>query len=137
MTTKTHPKIRKPRDADGAPLTPEKIKALRGVKLRDQIAVSLFGYVGKSAFWGAAGCPAYDSNLRAAWEIDRPDWLWSFREYAFVKDESFAGVEYSVELSSSGFGIIYFHATDGKPTPADHATARCIAALLLATEIGE
>lgn len=75
------------------------------------------------------GIPRYSSDIAAAFTVNRPDWCWSMREHR-------RQVWYYVVLESGRQFTGTVHCS-GRPTLADHAKARCYAALALALFCGE
>jgi hypothetical protein len=82
--------------------------------------------------------PKYSSDIAAAFrEVDRPEWsVELFVDRLGRTGEWFISLRFAGSPCECVEGV-YYRKTVTHPTPADHAKARCIAALLLAAKIGE
>ena len=81
------------------------------------------------------GCPNWPGDIAAAFEADRPEWRWQLTEYpdrAIITVQTGLATGWKNPLDSVSV-IVDLR----KLSAADHARARCIAALLLAAKIGE
>lgn len=83
--------------------------------------------------WDASAIPRWESDIAAAFAVDRPDWRWEMEDY---DHNHFDVAVYAIGPDGS-LGAFYDQRLDRKPTPQDYAHARCVAALLLAAKIGE
>jgi hypothetical protein len=138
MSTTTLPPLRKPRHNDGRLMSEDEIWGLDGREL-DLHAHHCI--VDGDPVWllpqNRSRVPHYSSDIAAAFTVDRPEWRWEMEDYnrghfdvtVYMRHDSAPGKPFSTGC--------YEQTLDRKPTPADHAKARCIAALLLAAKIGE
>lgn len=163
-----HPPLRKPRHADGRLMSEDEIRGLDGRDLDRFVAVCAGGYVeggfdmerdpGDNFEANLYGiplnpiCPHYSTDIAAAFDVDRPDWVILCGDSDRMLIESGRG---GVDRDATDYrygeqGVrCRIHAFNGsgrvevvlrllrRSTPADHAKCRCIAALLLAAKIGE
>lgn len=88
--------------------------------------------------------PRYSTDIAAAFTVDRPEWRWWVIEHEpqFCDGPSLEIRVYGPKFDQMRcFTTQYPKAKAGepehKPSPQDHARARCIAALLLAAKIGQ
>lgn len=81
--------------------------------------------------------PAYHADIAAAFKIDRDDWVWEMEDYANHLDVSVYVRDYEGAIQRLSKHGTYSVAHPGKVRPHEYARARCIAALLIALEIGE
>jgi hypothetical protein len=137
--------LRKPRNADGRPMTEDEIRALDGRELDVHVNCCI---VDGDPVWllpqNRSRVPHYSTDIAAAFDVDRPEWRWkTWTTTLRLKRTLFwftnAKVWQSEESEDNDDADAEQHTVKGehKPTPADHAKARCIAALLLAAKIGE
>lgn len=138
------PPLLKPRHADGRLMTEDEIRGLKGWAIRYSVAEFVAGWKDVYApdglgrrnerggkLEGDEAIPYYESDIAAAFDVDRPDWRWEMEDY----DHNHFDV--MVADRAAAKSVIYEQRLDRKPTPQDYARARCVAALLLAAKIGE
>lgn len=156
------PPLRKPRHSDDRPMTEDEIQGLDGEALQNMVGSCIMGcvWVDLGEYWAFVDSATADrypkcerstfkpnstscdvikntpwpTDIAAAFTVDRPEWAWNYFDY-FEENvwECCCEVE---KIDGDGFSRVH-NKMLSRPTPADHARARCIAALLLAAKIGE
>ena len=130
------PPLRKPRHADGRLMTEDEIRGLDGRELDLQVHHCL---IDSDPIWLApqnrSRVRKYSTDIADAFQVDRPEWRWQLTEYpdrAIITVQTGLATGWKNPLDSVSV-IVDLR----KLSAADHARARCIAALLLAAKIGE
>lgn len=161
------PPLRKPRHADGRLMSEDEIRGLEGDALRHQVGVCVMGWRWGMAgnYWllvspqdmdGADNSsvvtllpegakismmldvtPDWPGDIAAAFTVDRPEWRWGVSESGPQHDGTWHLYVTVRQGNESSMATKAAKPHEPKPTPADHAKARCLAALLLAAKIGD
>lgn len=133
------PPLRKPRHADGRPMSEDKIRGLDGRELDLHVNCCI---VDGDPVWllpqNRSRVLHYSTDIAAAFTVNRTGWRWYMNEDGPGDQNDDWTLYVAVRQPEySDYSVVEKKTTPNQPTPADHAKARCIAALLLAAKIGE
>lgn len=134
--------LRKPRHADGRLMSEDEIRGLNGRELDLHVHHCI---IDSDPVWllpqNRSCVSKYSSDIAAAFEVDRPEWLWSMGDRGAHHAGSCVVMVWENRLNrpeGSPLGaMVDVVLMQDKLTPQEYAKARCIAALLLAAKIGE
>lgn len=136
-----NPPLRKPRHSDGRLMTEDEIRGLDGRFLDVTVLTCVILGEPLGLLFATALARNYSTDIAAAFDVDRPDWLWSMGDRGAHHACSCVVMVWENRLNrpeGAPLGVtIDVVLKQDKLLPNEYARARCIAALLLAAQIGE